>query len=289
MGTDKQIEILNIIKKYVEENKMAPTVREICGISGLKSTSTVYGYLKRLEKQGYIKKKDNSPRSITIINKEENKMPIYNEINVKCRWCGNEHKYRHCGSINITRYKEKKYTILNNSFFQFRCSECGKISQVTYKFLYYDTEKKIMICMIPDYSESLRGELEHFIKDNISEDILKENYIMRVVSNINQLTEKILINDNDLDDRIIELLKVYYMSMFRRSNENEEIEELGLNLNGDTKYITFFLKDGRGQSFKIDKRLCEEFEKKYIKMLDENEQKRFEEINVKWAESIFYK
>ena len=66
MGTDKQIEILNIIKKYVEENKMAPTVREICGISGLKSTSTVYGYLKRLEKQGYIKKKDNSPRSIVL-------------------------------------------------------------------------------------------------------------------------------------------------------------------------------------------------------------------------------
>lgn len=289
MGTNRQIKILNIIKKYVEENKIAPTVREICDIAGLKSTSTVYGHLKRLEEQGYIKKKDNSPRSITIINKEEDKMPIYDEINVKCRWCGNEHKCRPCRSINITKNKEKKHTILNNSFFQFRCSDCGKISQVTYKFLYYDTEKKIMICMIPDYNESLRGELEDFIKDNIPEDILKENYTMRVVSNINQLTEKILINDNDLDDRVIELLKVYYMYIFRRSVEDEEIEDVGLNLNGDTKYITFFLKDGRGEAFKIDKRLCEDFEKKYIKILDENKQKRFEEIDVKWAENIFYK
>ena len=56
----------SIIKKYVDENKIAPTVREICNLSGLKSTSTVYGYLTRLEEEGYIKKKDNSPRSIVL-------------------------------------------------------------------------------------------------------------------------------------------------------------------------------------------------------------------------------
>lgn len=66
MGTDKQIEILKIIKKYVDENKIAPTVREICDLSGLKSTSTVHGYLTKLEEQGYIQKKDNSPRSIVL-------------------------------------------------------------------------------------------------------------------------------------------------------------------------------------------------------------------------------
>lgn len=66
IGINRQIEILNIIKKYVDENKIAPTVREICNLSGLKSTSTVYGYLTRLEEEGYIKKKDNSPRSIVL-------------------------------------------------------------------------------------------------------------------------------------------------------------------------------------------------------------------------------
>lgn len=66
MATVRQIEILDIIKKYVKENKIAPTVREICHLSGLKSTSTVHGYITRLEKQGYIKKKDNSPRSIML-------------------------------------------------------------------------------------------------------------------------------------------------------------------------------------------------------------------------------
>ena len=150
MSTVKQIAVLNIIKKYIEENEISPTVREICDIAGFKSTSTVYGYLKRLEEQGYIHKKDNSARSIRIIIKVDRKMPRYNEINVKCRWCGNEHKYIPCSSINITKDKKQKGRILNNSFFQFRCSECRKISQLTYKFLYYDTEKKIMFCMIPD-------------------------------------------------------------------------------------------------------------------------------------------
>lgn len=69
MITEKQKLILKVIKEYMIQNHMPPTVREICEITNLKSTSTIHGYLRRLEDQGYIYKKDNSARSIRLTDK----------------------------------------------------------------------------------------------------------------------------------------------------------------------------------------------------------------------------
>lgn len=65
--TKRQHEILLTINDYIQSEGMPPTVREICDMTGLKSTSTVHGYIKRLEKQGYIKIKQGSARSIRIV------------------------------------------------------------------------------------------------------------------------------------------------------------------------------------------------------------------------------
>lgn len=67
MLTEKQAKVFIELEKYMEANKIAPTVRELAELTGLKSTSTVQGYLNRLEKKGYIKKHPTYPRSITIL------------------------------------------------------------------------------------------------------------------------------------------------------------------------------------------------------------------------------
>lgn len=41
---EKKKEILDIIKTFINENGYSPTVREICGLSGLRSTSSVHGH-----------------------------------------------------------------------------------------------------------------------------------------------------------------------------------------------------------------------------------------------------
>lgn len=67
----REEEILNLLRQGIMENGYPPTVREICAMTGLKSTATVHGYLERLEKKGYIKKAEDKPRAITIINHED--------------------------------------------------------------------------------------------------------------------------------------------------------------------------------------------------------------------------
>ncbi|MDI9512516.1 MAG: transcriptional repressor LexA [Caldicoprobacterales bacterium] len=66
--SDKQKRILDFIKDEIRSKGYPPSVREICDAVGLKSTSTVHGYLERLEKKGYIRRDPTKPRAIEILD-----------------------------------------------------------------------------------------------------------------------------------------------------------------------------------------------------------------------------
>ncbi|MBQ9313783.1 MAG: transcriptional repressor LexA [Clostridia bacterium] len=68
-ATEKQLRVLNFVNEEIMKNGYAPTVREICQALDLKSTSTVHGYLARLEKKGLIQKNALKPRTIRVVNK----------------------------------------------------------------------------------------------------------------------------------------------------------------------------------------------------------------------------
>ena len=65
--TDKDREMYNIIMLYIAQNGYSPTIRELCKISGLRSTSTVHSRLKKLESLGKIQKLTECPRTITVV------------------------------------------------------------------------------------------------------------------------------------------------------------------------------------------------------------------------------
>lgn len=66
MLTLKQEKILNIIKEYISINGISPSIRELCKISGLSSTSSVHGHLKKLSEKGYISYLSDKKRSIKL-------------------------------------------------------------------------------------------------------------------------------------------------------------------------------------------------------------------------------
>lgn len=69
MLTKKQTSVFNVIRNYIIEQGISPTLRELCDITGIKSTSTVHGYLDRLQIKGYITRHASSPRSIGVIKR----------------------------------------------------------------------------------------------------------------------------------------------------------------------------------------------------------------------------
>lgn len=58
--------ILNCIIQFIKEHNYSPTVREICDMSGLKSTSTVYSHLQRLKNDGLINMTYGERRTISV-------------------------------------------------------------------------------------------------------------------------------------------------------------------------------------------------------------------------------
>lgn len=64
----KQQEILDYIKNEILNTGYPPTVREICEAVHLKSTSSVFAHLEKLEANGYIRRDPTKPRAIEIID-----------------------------------------------------------------------------------------------------------------------------------------------------------------------------------------------------------------------------
>lgn len=66
--SDKQREILDVIKNDILNKGYPPTVRELCEAVNLKSTSSIHSHLDALEKNGYIRRDPSKPRTIEIID-----------------------------------------------------------------------------------------------------------------------------------------------------------------------------------------------------------------------------
>lgn len=70
MLTDKEQRILDYIRDIIESKGYSPTVRDISKALDIKSTSTVFSYLARLEEKGYIVRETGKSRTIRIDDEE---------------------------------------------------------------------------------------------------------------------------------------------------------------------------------------------------------------------------
>ena len=70
--SEKQKEILEFLKNEILNKGYPPSVREICEAVNLKSTSSVFSHLEKLEKNGYIRRDPTKPRAIEILDENFN-------------------------------------------------------------------------------------------------------------------------------------------------------------------------------------------------------------------------
>lgn len=68
MLKDREQKILNYMKSEIKTKGYPPTVREICGALGIKSTSTVHKDIESLVRQGYLKKDPSKPRALMVVD-----------------------------------------------------------------------------------------------------------------------------------------------------------------------------------------------------------------------------
>ena len=65
--TERQKLVYDSIVDYQMQHGYAPSIRELCVICNLASTSSVYAHLKILEEKGYIARKMDASRAMAIL------------------------------------------------------------------------------------------------------------------------------------------------------------------------------------------------------------------------------
>lgn len=115
----------------------------------------------------------------------------------KCPTCFLEQDITLWNSINTSLNSELKPMLLSQDILRVKCSGCGAILMLGYPLLYHDMEKQLMISFEPGPQEEMPAP-PPFMGD----------YQLRMVHTPNHLVEKILLFDDGLDDRAIELVKL---------------------------------------------------------------------------------
>ena len=77
---EKAIEIYAFIRDCILNHNFSPTVREIGEKLGIKSTSTVYYYLKQLEEERYIVKDPLKKRTIKLVGNVQMAVPLLGTV-----------------------------------------------------------------------------------------------------------------------------------------------------------------------------------------------------------------
>jgi len=137
-------------------------------------------------------------------------MSLPEEITITCPACQHPQAFTTWQSINVTLDPELKQKLLDRSLVTFHCEKCNHTAGVNQGLLYNDMDRHVMImlgCQNPDELESPEPLVQKFQAD----------YSLRLVYTMNELIEKVMILDSDLDERAVELFKISLMASIEES------------------------------------------------------------------------
>ena len=143
-------------------------------------------------------------------------MSIPVKTTVRCPQCGKEIDFTMWQSINDEMPFALK-DIITGKLFEAECKKCGKKANVHYPILVNDMAHRVMIYYIfPEDKEQTEKALE-FMKNMYDGRV-------RIVTDQASLREKVAIFKEELDDRIIELLKLSILAQMQNQLGDKEVQ-----------------------------------------------------------------
>jgi len=125
-------------------------------------------------------------------------------MKIKCPLCQTTGEFTIYPNINVTKNPEMKQKVISGELFMYECPRCHRKGQVDYGPIYHDTDKHLLIIECKDEQEGYK--LVNQFKEEIKD--LDIKYRLRIVKDCYQLKEKIMIFDEGLDDRGVEVSKL---------------------------------------------------------------------------------
>lgn len=146
---------------------------------------------------------------------------------IKCPKCGGPLQYTMWQSIN-TMMPFARNDIISGKLFEVKCEKCGQVTHVIYPILFNDLEHQVMIQYVPPEDvESVLSSVEI---------ITRMGSRARIVTSIEELREKAMVFESDLDDRVIEVHKLLVIRQVRNQMGGEHIRAMFFNTDGNPRF-----------------------------------------------------
>ena len=208
------------------------------------------------------------------------RMTEYRMEELECPKCGHKHTLRKYRRVNVNEKKDLKDDILQNKLYTFTCEECSFTAPLTYDSLYLDSKKRLAIYMAPVMNQEVEKELKVLNKEIHGK--------KRLVDNLNDLKEKILIADMQFDDRVIEVIKVMYLAQLKEEMKGDTMQNILFDIYGnDPCFLVYFEKKGVGRmplNLEYYRGISSQFEKQ-IREFSRNE---FMKVDMEWARQMMF-
>ena len=208
---------------------------------------------------------------------------------IKCPNCGHETPFTIWESINTTLNPELKEKVRSDELFKFTCHHCGLTALVDYPFLYHQMEDKIMIYYTSNREDEYVNQLSKTrrLLEDKNNDLLSKIYKIekqRVVATRAEFKEKLQILDAGLDDRVIEMMKLFVASYYFDDNPKGTIEDIYfIHSKDETKFIIKHDDNSWGSNNYIQE-LYDDLKKNYKDVLDREDNDLI--VDAKWASNF---
>lgn len=147
------------------------------------------------------------------------------EVKHKCQYCDHEITFNAYPVINLQSDHFLYHDLFSLDLFKIKCPNCNKTTLVTYDLIVIDMYKKYMVylCsskMLNEFFNSVDSVIKKLCMDQEFQKAFDEVKYLRVVTNLNELLDKLLIYDYDLNDKVIELIK-YSLHKYDKIDKTE--------------------------------------------------------------------
>jgi predicted RNA-binding Zn-ribbon protein involved in translation (DUF1610 family) len=169
---------------------------------------------------------------------------------IKCPKCGKVSDYVVWDTIDTSIDPQMKAQIRNGEAFRWHCPDCGNNSLIFYPTLYHQVADKYLLCYVPGDPTSAVAHMKDLEKDpGESGYKFDSTYTKRIVYDMNQLREKLMILDAGLDDHVIELMKVFIMAEILKHKPDHQIVDFFFHTeNGENSFAIRFDNDTWGST-----------------------------------------
>lgn len=208
---------------------------------------------------------------------------------ITCPKCGKESDFMVWSSINTVLDPEMYEKVRNGEAFAFHCPECGHAAGVDYGCLYHQMDDEMMIYYVPN-PDGAEEAYNMFRGDSKVSELMgkmQENYLYRIVQSKNELKEKLYIFDAGLDDRAIEIIKVFYAQKMQEDNPEVSVDEIRFDAGENDEIVLVFIAGGKPiASCEIGREFYDIIMKEYIAGMPDIRKDEII-INWDWALNVF--